>query len=364
MEISIQLVHIHELEAFTASEKFSRMPVIPISPQRARSHVRNPCARPDDVALALAYADGRLVGYMGALPDMLYLRGAPQQGAWLSCLWVSPLARGKGLAKQLTQLLLEKYGHQVLLSGFTPEAGNLYRRLGLFEEINLSDGIRGYLRPNLAHLMPPRGKFWATIRPLLKAFDGFLSLPNALRLQFLGTTLPCRLRYFAEADEATGAFIAARQLNDFTRTDLNWWLCYPWVTEAPVRDEWAERYPFTAIARQFSTLAMQLLDDENHLIGVLVLVQRDGHLRVPFVWLDQVHAATVAQVIFAHALQMRADMVTLYHPHLVAYCQQHPTPFFWKRLIQRTFFFAKPLAEQLGGQVIDMQDGVGDLGFT
>jgi hypothetical protein len=279
-------------------------------------------------------------------------------------LWVSPLARGKGLAKQLTSILLKQYGHRVVLSGFTPEAGNLYRRLGLFQEISLADGMRGYLRPNLAELLPPKGKLWTTLRPALRALDGLLSLPNALRLQFFSAKLPCGIREFAEADEATLAFIAAHQSDDFTQTDLNWWFRYPWVTEASQHDQWTERYHFTAIARQFSTHALQLLDDENHLIGVVVWVLRDGHLRVPFAWWDDHYTATMAQVIFAHALQVHADMVTFYHPRLVSYCQDHPTPFFWKRPMQRTFFFATPLAGQLGGQAVTMQDGVGDLGFT
>jgi len=364
MDIHIRRLRIADLENFVASDEYRRIPVLPISPRRARSQSLNPRARPDDVALALAYAEGELVGYMGAMPEVLHLGGSePQRGAWLSCLWVSPAARGQGLAKRLTRLLMDEYGHRVLLSGFTPEAGNLYRRLGLFEETRETDGIRGYLRPNLADLLPPKGQWWLRARPLLWLLDAGLAWPNALRLWFHAAEMPCRVRYMEGMDGAAADFVAARHSDGMVRSGpevLDWWLRWPWVTQAALADEVATRYHFTSAVRQFSTQTLQLLDGDGEVCGVLVLTLRDGHLRVPFAFFDDAQTATVAQVIFAYALRSGAKMLTLYCPRLTAHCRQHRTPFFALRPMARIFFVGKPLA----GHSAAMQDGEGDLGFT
>lgn len=365
MDIQIRLLRIADLENFVASDEYRQMTVLPISPRRARSQSLNPRARPNDVALALAYANGELVGYMGALPEMLHLGGSePQRGAWLSCLWVSPAARGQGLAKRLTRLLMDEYEHRVLLSGFTPEAGNLYRRLGLFEETREADGLRGYLRPNLADLLPPKGRWWQRVRPLLRLLDAGLAWPNSLRLYMLhSSAMPCRVRYTGGLDGAAADFVAARLLGGMVRSGpevLDWWLGHPWVTQTAFADEVATRYHFTSAVRQFSTQALQLLDDQGNICGVLVLTLRDGHLRVPFAFFDDELTATVAQTVFAYALRSGAKMLTLYCPRLTAHCRQQRTPFFALRPMARIFFVGKPLARHSAA----MQDGEGDLGFT
>ena len=262
---------------------------------------------------------------------------------------------------------MDEYAHRVLLSGFTPEAGNLYRRVGLFEEIRPSDGIRGYLRPNLADLLPPKGPRWQRAKPLLRLLDGLLAWPNALRLRFHSEALPCGIRYMEGMDGAAANFVAARLSGGPVRSGpdvLDWWLRHPWVVQAPLADEVAKRYHFTSMARQFSTQALQLLDAEGAVCGVLVLTLRDGHLRVPFAFFDDERVATVAQVIFAYALRSGSKMLTLYCPRLTAHCERSRTPFFALRRLPRTFFMGKPLAEALGGQGLTMQDGEGDLGFT
>lgn len=364
MDIQIRLIRIAELEHFVASDQYRQMLVLPISPRRARSQALNPRAQPEDVALALAYSGNELVGYMGALPEMLQIGNSkPLRAAWLSCLWVSPAARGQGLAKRLTRILMDEYDHRVLLSGFTPEAGNLYRRLGLFEEMRAGDGLRGYLRPNLADLLPPKGRWWQRMLPVLRLIDGFLARPNTLRLGFHSTVLPCRIRYVEHLDGEMADFVTERRAEGIVQSSvvvLNWWLGHPWVVQSAVADEVAELYHFTSMARQFSTQALQLMDEQGKTCGVLVLTLRDGHLRVPFAFFDDKQTGTIAQVIFAYALQSGAKMLTLFCPRLTAHCRQNRTPFFALRDLKRTFFVGKPLADH----PLDMQDGEGDLGFT
>jgi GNAT superfamily N-acetyltransferase len=368
-ELRIILLQVGELEKLIASDDYQRMPVIPISPQRAVSQGRNPRAQPEDPALALAYSGEELVGYLGAVPDHFFPDGTtPVRMAWLSCLWVSPSQRGKGVAKKLLHTLLDAWENRVILTEFTPEVKNLYDRTEALSESDAVEGFRGYLRPNLAQILPPKNTFWQKIRPLLHLADALLSAPNALRIYLLHTAdLPCRIRYLNEIDASARAFIASRLEGELARRDgavLSWILQYPWVTEAPFADETARRYHFTAISRQFMQQPVALLDDTGQMMAVLLLSLRNGHMRVPHAWFADDHTAVVAQCIFAHAIACGASMLTLYHPRLAAYAWQNRHPFYAAKKVRRSYFVGKGLHEILDQQPLHLQDGDGDAAFT
>ncbi|MDO8366392.1 MAG: GNAT family N-acetyltransferase [Saprospiraceae bacterium] len=358
-----------ELDRFAASEAYRRMPVLPISLQRAVSYSRNPRAQPNDVVLVLAWSDNALIGYLGALPDWFFFgEHPPERMAWLSCLWIAPSQRGKGLAKKLLNTMLEAWQNRVVLTEFTPEVKHLYARSESMTESPPTIGFRSYLRPNLAQILPPKKPFFEKIKPLLSAADVLLSVPNVFRIKLLHRKkLPCQIRNLQNIDEELAQFIAQNQQGELARRDraaLNWMLQYPWVIETTSPDDLARRYHFTSTAREFKTLTLQLLDSEQQTIGVLILTLRDGHLRAPHAWHADEHSAIVTSVIFAHAIRLGAKMLTLYHPRLVRYCNENRTPFFWQKALRRTYFVGHGLSEILSTQPLVLQDGDGDAGFT
>lgn len=367
--MTFTLLTVNELEAFAASEEYRRLSVLPISPQRAVSQGRNPRALPNDPALILAYDEGNIVGYLGALPDWFYFgENPPERMAWLSCLWIAPSQRGKGLAKKLLNTMLEAWQNRFILTEFTPEVKNLYDRSESMTESQPIIGFRGYLRPNLAQILPPKKPFFEKIKPLLSVADAMLSVPNFLRINLLhNAKYPCQIQYLQTIDDDLGTFIHANHQDELARRDrtaINWMLQNPWVTETKSPDDTARRYHFTSIAREFKTLALQLSDSEQQTIGVLILTIRDGHLRIPYAWHSDEHSATVASVIFAHAIQLGAKMLTLYHPRLVPFCNENRTPFFWNKTLRRTYFVGNGLSEILANPPLALQDGDGDAGFT
>jgi GNAT superfamily N-acetyltransferase len=367
--MTITCLTIRELETFVASEEYRRMTVLPISPQRAISQAKNPRAQPEDVVLALAWEGDELIGYRGAVPDQFFIHGdTPQRMAWLSCIWVSPAHRGKGVAKKLVDTMLEAWQNRVILTEFSPEVSHLYRRSDHFTESMPLMGYRGYLRPNFAQILPPKKPIFETLKPLLRLADALLAIPNDLRISlFHQKKHACTIQAITKIDQSTAEFIAAQQQGELARRDrqtLNWMLQNPWVKESPEPDDVARRYHFTASARQFQTRALQLLNSEGQTIGVLLLTIRDGHLRVPHAWHADEHSATVASVIFAEAIQLGAKMMTLFHPRFVAFCKENRSPFFWEKPMERTYFVGKGLSEILAHQPLILQDGDGDVGFT
>ena len=132
------------------------MPVIPISRHRAWSHIRNPRVSEDDVILVLAMVEGKMAGYLGVLADYIYLNGQKEKAGWLSCMWVDPEVRGQGIAKKLLNRVLERWDNRILVTEFTPAAKGLYDRSQQFQDLKISEGLRGFLRFNLDELLPKK----------------------------------------------------------------------------------------------------------------------------------------------------------------------------------------------------------------
>ncbi len=364
MELTTSIIRVKDLAAYITSDIYRQGEVVPISPHRALSHVQNPAAQPEDLSLVLIYADGVLQAYLGVLPDVIYPEGTPERAGWLSCMWVSPALRGKGIAKKLIQTVFEHWDHRILVTEFTPEAKGLYDRTTQFNDLTQPEGIRGYLRPDFARLLSSKSNRWAALQPVLKLADLLLSPFNQIRLRFCTVTTPA-MTYIREVDEETAAFIEKHQTDSFMRrgkAGINWMLKNPWVLSAPGPDETSRKYHFTATAKQFVYFAVKMTDTSGKLTGFLVLSYRDGHLKVPYCFVETSHLNDAVAVIYHHALQTGARMVSVFHPGLAALLRNDKSsPFFLRRMVRRHYIISKVF--QVTRPVI-IQDGDADAGFT
>ncbi|RMG69466.1 MAG: GNAT family N-acetyltransferase [Bacteroidetes bacterium] len=356
------------LEALINDPAYDRMPAIPISRQRAWSQLRNPRAGAEDVLLVLAWEEAEMVGYLGVVPDRLYLNGKEHRVGWMSCIWVDPRQRGKGIAGELVRQVFQAWDDRIIVTEFTPQAKRLYDKLGSFFDVNPPPGIRGYLRFNLAKLLPARRPSLRRWRPLLRLTDSLLNLPNALRLAFWRPHCRLSWEYMAEIDAEAAAFIEAHQAGELTRrgqSELNWLLKHPWVLSGPVSDAQQARYHFTALAERFEFIALRLRDEAGNMAGLLVLSVRDRHLRVPYAYLTPAARPEAARLIWQHMLRMRMDMLTLHHPELVETIRHMRSPFWLIRPFRTAYILSTRFAGDYEAQgELRIQDGDGDKAFT
>jgi GNAT superfamily N-acetyltransferase len=369
MEINntrFQVIRVCDLDALSTQDWWQTSAVLPISPQRALSQSHNPHAQPEDVALLVLVKEGQVLAYLGAMAEVLHVASGPQRVGWLTCLWVSPVLRGQGIATQLLREMTEHWQGKTILTEFAPQTRKMYERSGIFTESEALIGVRGYLRPNLADILPQKRPFFARTRLVWRLVDMVLSWPNALRLQFFKTKMP-RFCYLSGIDAPTAAFIQQRQSRELARRDataLNWLLAYPWIQAMPLPDDTAQRYHFSSVARDFQQIPIQLLDDTGRSLGFLVLTLRDGHLKIPYFYVDEQHIAAAAQLIFAHALRLRVHMMSCYHADLSKELLHGKTPFFAKKRLRRSCFVSNALMRLLPPGPVALQDGDGDVGFT
>lgn len=357
-----------KLEALITDPAFDQMPAIPISRQRAWSQLRNPRAGASDVLLVLAWAGEEMVGYLGVVPDRLYLNGLTHRAGWMSCIWVDPAQRGQGIAGELVRQVFQAWEDRIIVTEFTPEAKRLYDKLGSFIDVNPPAGRRGYLRFNLAHLLPARWPGLAPWRPLLALMDDLLNLPNRLRLAFWRLRPALNWEYLGEIDAEAATFIAAHQGGELTRrgpAELNWLLKYPWVLTGPVPDGQQARYHFTALARRFEFIALRLRDAHGAMSGLLILSVRDGHLRVPYAYVTGAAQREAMRLIFRHMIDLDLDMLTLHHPELVTVMRHMRTPFWLIRPFRTAYILSQRFADDYAAHgLLRIQDGEGDKAFT
>ena len=368
--MTIQRIYHKDLLNFLDSEAYKNSNYLPISQHRGVSHAHNPRAKPNDLVLVLVHDEGEMVGYLGVFPDDLHFPKGDgtyeiAHGGWLSCMWVNPLVRGKGIAKKLINTVFEAWDYRILVTEFTPAAKGLYDRTGQFVDLLKPVGLRGYRRLNLAYLLPSKNADkWARWRGPLSFVDACFNIFNSLRLALLPQKKPI-FRYVAEVDEEAMQLIekyrSPEELLRRDADDLRWMVRYPWLLSG-IADESSSRYHFSSYARRFHFLNIKIYDKEEDLIGFVILSVRDNNLKVPYAYFAAAEVATVAVVIEQHLKMMKLDMLTVFHPLLVDYWQKNKGPFFMRRPLQRHYIISKAFGA-VDGEVF-VQDGDADAAFT
>lgn len=357
------------LGALVRAPGFESLPVVPISRIRAISHACNPRVKEEDVLLLAAFAGDEMTGYLGVLADDIYdAEGRPYHCGWLSCMWVNPELRGKGIARQLLAAAFESWGGNILVTEFTPEAKALYDRSGQFDNLCSSEGLRCYLRFNLHEVLPKKSHRYLAIEPMLKLADAIANLPADLRLLFLKQTELSGIT-FEETDvidQELSHLICTYHKTGFERrnaAELNWILHYPWLRESGP-DEESRKYHFSVVAKRFRNLCYKIKKN-GELKGFLFLSVRDNHLKIPYAYFEEEFTVQVLQQIYALMRSFHLNMLTVYQPRLVSYLKTHQHPFLYLRTLNRNYIISKALSAHFSDKgSLSIQDGDADCAFT
>ena len=365
--MQIKEIRHHQLQAYIDSEAYKKDAHIAISKHRALSHIRNPRAKANDLVLVLVYQDLEMVAYLGVFVDDLHFDAGVEHVGWLSCMWVNPMMRGKGVAKKLIQTVFEAWEYKILVTEFTPAAAGLYQRTGQFIDLKNQAGLRAYLRPNLAYLLPNKNPKYLPFKGLLTLFDFAAKLPNYLRLKGHRYSLPT-FEYLSEIDAESWQFIQQNtrpNLVKRNKEDLNWMLKNPWLIAAPMQDHSAGRYSFTALANRFHFLSIKVFDEALHLQGLLILSIKDRQLKIPYCFCKEGTEKTMLHLIYHHMIILDLDMFTVYQPALIDVLIKNKHPFYHIRNFKRRYIVGKVLEDKLKtNQAFEMQDGDADAAFT
>jgi GNAT superfamily N-acetyltransferase len=237
--ITIKDIKILQLADFINSAEYWKLEHIPISRQRAISNINNPKGDKDDKVLFLAYDDNRFIGYLGAIADKLNINGRPYKVGWVSCMWIDKEYRRKGIALKLMNHAYEIWDSNLLITNYIPTSLKVFEKTGKYVEFKLLQGLRGYLKFNLAEIIILKKPGLKSIKWLLRVFDFTANIFNELRLIFWRAAMNIsniKIEYLESLDAETERFIVRNSKDNLSPKDksvFDWIKKYSWVLNAP-----------------------------------------------------------------------------------------------------------------------------------
>ncbi len=360
-------IKVGELVGFTAGDLWKQLSPKPITDLRALSQSLNPRAKPDDVALVVAFENGILLGLVGLMPDCI--NGNPDQPICSnSCWWAHP-EKGKHIAVPLFLKAFSLCSQRLFMTDCTPHTIEILGKTNLFDFPETTSGIRGFLKFNFHELVP--AKFPAThkLRPILNRADQILNFPVALCQKIYASKFlknGPQIEYPVSLNPELKVFIKQHSENEFTRRsadDLEWIRQFPWIkrkTSATLSV--SMDYPFSYLTVNFVQYFVKITD-QGRLVGLLFISVRDGHMRVPYTWFDDKNTDRVLMAIYRQALLKNATALSIFNPRLAILANATPHPFLFKKKIIRLMAISKQLSDNYH-RYPEIQDGDGDVVFT
>ena len=356
------------LKEFITSGIMETMPFWPITPHRALSQIENPRVSDEDFLLFLAYEGEEMVGYLGVLPDWIYLKNKNRRKCgWLSCMWINPLFRGKGISYKLVNSALENWNNNILVTEFTIPAKGLYDKIGVFDDLAIIRGIRLYRRFDLAKILPPKKKLYQRLKPIWKFFDVIGNIFCDIRFLFSTPKLAkLKMEYQNPLDQQVADLIAKKNIHELfkrTKIDQDWIMNHPWILSKPINKAAFSKYYFSSVAKDFSFHGVRISDTNGRLIGFLMFSKRDYSLKIPYAFFDSCHTKEMADVVNFHLNKWRINTLTIFNKNLVEYYKNRRSGFLLKRDMRRHYIVNKQLVDYLPDN-FEIQDGDGDAAFT
>jgi hypothetical protein len=367
--MEIKTFTVAELQLALLSEDFWLSKTLPITKQRALSFCRNPRAEKDDPVLLVAYKDQQVIGYLGILPDKIFIDNADHKLGWLTGWWVDPSAAARGVGVALLYKALNTYRERIGVSGGSKEARKVLHATQKFIALNPLKGVDIRFRFNAAKAHLRKSPGIKPLRVFFKIADALLDEIVEVRGFFWERRHSIRRRlafeYASPIDEEAGRFIERHHQHDLTRkgkADLNWIMACPWVVSAPQKDSAGRRYFFSSISARFFYLGVKVFAPDNGMVGFLMLKVRDDRMSVVYAHFEGRHTPSVAAAAFYHALAMDVSTLSLYDERLVKSLAGLRCPCWSTRSVSRGFFLSKAFAgiPPAGGR---LHGGDGDLAF-
>jgi hypothetical protein len=367
--MEIKTFTVADLKTALVSEDFWLTKTLPITKHRALSYCRNPRAEEDDPVLLVAYQDIQVIGYLGILPDKIFVNDAVYKLGWLTSWWVDPSCATAGVGAILLFKALNAYDQYIGVSGVSRMARKALHASQKFMALKPLQGLDIRLRLNVTRDILRRLPTLKIFRVLFKIFDVMMDEVVNLRSFFWqqrnNSGQRLTFEYISTIDEETDHFIQQHQQYDLTRKEksvLSWIMNYPWILSAPLKDAASKRYYFSSRADRFSYLGVKVFEHHNEMIGFFLLKVRDDRMSVVYSYFESRHATSIMAAVFHHALVMNMSILRLYDEQLVAGFSDLGCPCWSAKKKSREFSLSKAFAD-IPLANYRLQGGDGDLAF-
>ena len=366
-----------EIKAFTVADlrtallsaDFWQTKTLPITKHRAISYSHNPRADNDDPVLLVAYQDSQVIGYLGILPDKIFVNDAVYKIGWLTSWWVDPSCATTGVGAILLFKALNAYQQQLGVSGGSKEARKVLDASQKFMALKTLKGLDIKFRLNVSGAILGKRPALKIFRVVFKIFDDMMDeIVNLRNFFWKRRNDICQgltFEYITSIDEETGQFIQRHYQFDLTRkekADFNWIMTYPWILSAPLKDSSGKRYYFSSRANRFFHLGVKVFAQDNQMVGFFMLKVRDDRMSLLYAYFESQHTLSIAAAVAYQALAMDVSALSLYDQQLVASFPELGCPYWSAKGISRGFSLSKASAD-VSLTNYRLHGGDGDLAF-
>jgi len=367
--MEIKTFTVADLKAALELEDFWLAQTLPITKHRALSYSRNPRAEENDPVLLVAYQEKRVIGYLGILPDNIFVNDNIYKLGWLTSWWVDPSYATAGVGAILLFTALNEYNQYVGVSGSSREARKALDASQKFMALKPLQGLDIRLRLKITRIILRKFPAMRILRGIFKIIEALLDEIVNLRSFFwqrkTNRSQQLSFEYIATIDEETDRFIKRYNQLDLTRkekSDLSWIMNNPWIISAPLKDSASKKYYFSSRADRFLYLGVKVFQHQNEMIGFFLLKVRDDRMSVVYSYFESRHAASVTAAIFHHALIMDVGILSLFDGQLISGISELGCPCWSVKKMSRGFSLSKAFAD-VPLSNYRLHGGDGDLAF-
>ena len=349
-----------ELKILINSEEFQNFAFKPITSHRAVSQLNNPRANEDQTLLILAFSENKLAGYIGILPDEIYKNNEIFPCGWLSTLWIHPDSRGKKIAQKLLAKACDEYNGQILVTEFTPEAENMYRKSNYFVYQNSLEGRSYHLLSNLKKILPYKNEKFRNALLFLKVFDFSVNLVLKTS-NFNKTNSKLNFKADNKLDKESEDFILQHYKgNSFNRNlqEIKWIINNPWILSSKIKDE---TYHFSDYCKNFEFVFLKIYKN-NILDTILILSVRDTNAKLHFIYGNK-NTKLTSKVLLQYLRTKQTSNFISFEKDINHFLDKNF--FFYKKERNRNFIMHRELQKKLGNDFrFNVSAGDSDAIFT
>lgn len=369
MAIRTEYIRVGELESYMQSADYREQSFYSISLPRARSHAHNPRSRKDDVSLILAYDEDRLVGYLGAIPEIIFVGEKRYKVCWYSCMWVLPEYRRSGIAKMLLEDASRYYGNLVLITNYIPRSKAAFLKNDQFREVQVLEGVRAYRKSDLEGIIPRKKPAMRKLKPLFILADYGINCLSALLLGWRSckpqrfvveqvTTIDSDLEHFIDRSMKQNSLFRR------SKTEFDWLREFPWVVSEKMDEKFLDGYYFSQYSPDFRQWTLRITDPDGRVRGFALLTKHRRELKTPYILADPEIMGDL--FCYIYDLMRREGIRTLitHSAEMSAIIKKKRRFFMLVRHSGYGFMATPDLVEKVKGDFRRFYDGDGDGMFT
>lgn len=363
--MTFRYIRVDELEIFIRSDWYTRLPVIPITPQRAHSQTLNPHAQPGDTALILALdEEENLLGFIGILPASFHVPGE-ERCFFISGWWVDPV-KGSQAGMPLFFKMLTLTGNRMIFVEPTSHTEQILQGLGRFHIQDPMPGMLLWFRSRLTSRAFRKNGSTLILLPFFCIADIFLNGFQALRIYAWKRKMhPGSMQFeeFSLPNQEVSDFIDRVTENvPVCRKafELDWVLKNQWLVQGKGKTD--IRYPFSWYARRFEQ-KLWTFRKNGVLVGVAMVTFRDGMMKVPYLYGQSAEKSEVAAQLLYRLSCSRGHGLFTWNPVVISALSETGFPVLFAKKVRKRNGYSSVFEPVFNGYM-ELQDGDGDAVFT